>query len=60
MREVLQKVSISRTVQEGRLEGRLARFPTEMTSKLAEMGLLGVIFPREYGGAGLVTSSTPS
>jgi alkylation response protein AidB-like acyl-CoA dehydrogenase len=30
-----------------------ARFPTEIIPKLAEMGLLGVIFPQEYGGAGL-------
>jgi len=29
------------------------RFPTEMIPKLAEMELLGVIFPQEYGGAGL-------
>lgn len=30
-----------------------AHFPTELLPKLAEMGLLGVIFPEEYGGAGL-------
>jgi len=30
-----------------------AHFPTEILPKLAEMGLLGVIFPEEYGGAGL-------
>ena len=30
-----------------------ARFPAEIVPKLAEMGLLGVIFPQEYGGAGL-------
>jgi alkylation response protein AidB-like acyl-CoA dehydrogenase len=30
-----------------------ARFPTEIVPKLGEMGLLGVIFPQEYGGAGL-------
>ena len=28
-------------------------FPSELIPKLAEMGLLGVIFPEEYGGAGL-------
>jgi alkylation response protein AidB-like acyl-CoA dehydrogenase len=28
-------------------------FPSEIIPKLAEMGLLGVIFPEEYGGAGL-------
>ncbi len=28
-------------------------FPVELIPKLAEMGLLGVIFPEEYGGAGL-------
>jgi alkylation response protein AidB-like acyl-CoA dehydrogenase len=28
-------------------------FPAELLPKLAEMGLMGVIFPEEYGGAGL-------
>jgi alkylation response protein AidB-like acyl-CoA dehydrogenase len=30
-----------------------SQFPVELIPKLAEMGLLGVIFPEEYGGAGL-------
>jgi alkylation response protein AidB-like acyl-CoA dehydrogenase len=30
-----------------------SHFPVEIMPKLAEMGLLGVIFPEEYGGAGL-------
>jgi alkylation response protein AidB-like acyl-CoA dehydrogenase len=30
-----------------------SRFPVELIPKLAEMGLLGVIFPQEFGGAGL-------
>ena len=30
-----------------------SRFPSEILPKLAEMGLLGVIFPEQYGGAGL-------
>jgi len=30
-----------------------SHFPMEIVPKLAEMGLLGVIFPEEYGGAGL-------
>jgi hypothetical protein len=28
-------------------------FPTELIPKLAEIGLMGVLFPEEYGGAGL-------
>ena len=28
-------------------------FPIELMPKLAELGLLGVIFPEEYGGAGM-------
>ena len=28
-------------------------FPIELTPKLAELGLMGVIFPEEYGGAGM-------
>ncbi len=30
-----------------------SKFPAEIIPKLGEMGLLGVIFPEEYGGAGL-------
>jgi alkylation response protein AidB-like acyl-CoA dehydrogenase len=30
-----------------------SRFPAELLPKLAELGLLGVIFPEKYGGAGL-------
>jgi alkylation response protein AidB-like acyl-CoA dehydrogenase len=30
-------------------------FPPEIFDKLGEMGLLGVVFPAEYGGAGLST-----
>jgi alkylation response protein AidB-like acyl-CoA dehydrogenase len=30
-----------------------SHFPSEIFPKMAEMGLLGVIFPEEYGGAGL-------
>lgn len=30
-----------------------SHFPTEILPKLSEMGCMGVIFPEEYGGAGL-------
>ena len=30
-----------------------SRFPVEIIPKLAQMGLLGVFFPEQYGGAGL-------
>src|SRR3954465_16093237 len=28
-------------------------FPEELRPKLAELGLMGVLFPEEYGGAGM-------
>ncbi|MGC2768251.1 MAG: acyl-CoA dehydrogenase [Candidatus Acidiferrum sp.] len=31
----------------------VSHFPTELLPKLGEMGLMGVIFPEQYGGAGL-------
>ncbi len=30
-----------------------SRFPAELIPKLAQLGLLGIIFPEQYGGAGL-------
>ncbi len=30
-----------------------SHFPMELIPKLAEMGLMGIIFPEEYGGAGM-------
>ena len=30
-----------------------SRFPSELIPRLAELGLLGIIFPEDYGGAGL-------
>ena len=29
------------------------RFPTETVAQMAEMGLLGIPFPEEYGGTGM-------
>jgi alkylation response protein AidB-like acyl-CoA dehydrogenase len=31
----------------------VSHFPSEILPQLAEMGLMGIIFPEEYGGAGL-------
>src|SRR5699024_7903992 len=33
------------------------RFPEENVAKMAEMGLLGIPYPEEYGGAGMDTLS---
>ena len=34
---------------------RTEEFPMENVKKMAEMGLLGIPFPEEYGGAGMDT-----
>lgn len=57
-----EQVQLRRTVREF-AEGEIAphvmewdeasHFPIEIVPKLAEMGLLGVTFPENYGGAGL-------
>jgi butyryl-CoA dehydrogenase len=36
---------------------RSGRWPTEIVKKMAELGLLGVAIPQEYGGAGMDTLS---
>ena len=35
-------------------------FPAEAVKKLGEMGLMGIPYPKEYGGAGLTSSAMPS
>ena len=30
-----------------------AKFPREILNKMAKLGLLGIVIPAEYGGAGL-------
>ncbi len=57
-----EQIQLRRTVREF-AEGEIAphvmewdeasHFPIEIVPKLAEMGLLGVVFPEKYGGAGL-------
>jgi alkylation response protein AidB-like acyl-CoA dehydrogenase len=57
-----EQLQLRRTVREF-AEGEIAphvmewdeasHFPAEIIPKLADMGLLGVIFPEKYGGAGL-------
>src|SRR5947209_17429187 len=37
----------------GREWDEAQHFPVELLPKLAEQGLMGVIFPEEYGGAGM-------
>ena len=34
-----------------------SRWPSEILTKMAELGLLGVAIPQEYGGAGMDTLS---
>src|SRR6202000_1228683 len=36
---------------------KTARWPSEIIAKMAELGLLGVAIPQEYGGAGMDTRS---
>ena len=35
-------------------------FPAEAVKKLGEMGLMGIPYPKEYGGPGLMSSAMPS
>ena len=32
---------------------RTHKFPLETTRKLGELGIMGVVYPEEYGGAGM-------
>jgi hypothetical protein len=57
-----EQQSLRRTVREFAKEemaphvmewDEVSHFPSEIVPKLAEMGFLGVIFPEEYGGAGM-------
>ena len=53
LREVIRKFAAKEIAPDVMRWDEASEFPAEVVQKLGEMGLLGIIFPAEYGGAGL-------
>ena len=53
LREAIRKFAAKEIAPNVMRWDEASEFPAEVVQKLGEMGLLGIIFPAEYGGAGL-------
>src|SRR5439155_22382225 len=53
IRETARDFTDNEIVERARENDRNEHFDLELVAKIAEQGYLGVIMPREYGGAGL-------
>ena len=53
LREVIRKFAAKEIAPNVMRWDEASEFPAEVVQKLGEMGLFGIIFPAEYGGAGL-------
>jgi alkylation response protein AidB-like acyl-CoA dehydrogenase len=57
LRKTLRKFFVQRVAPRAREWDEAERFPSELVSELAQLGLLGIRIPEAYGGAGLDTSA---
>lgn len=57
LRQTLREFTRSEVVPRAREWDKAERFPQEIVPKLAELGLLGIRIPEEYGGSGMDTVS---
>lgn len=53
LRNMVREFARNEVAPHSREWDRAASLPPELVEKLAQLGLLGIIFPEEYGGAGL-------
>jgi Acyl-CoA dehydrogenases len=57
LRRTVSEFAVSRVAPLAEELDREQRFPYELVSEMAELGLMGVPIPEEYGGAGADTVS---
>jgi alkylation response protein AidB-like acyl-CoA dehydrogenase len=57
VRQTVRDFAVSRVAPVAEQLDREARFPYELVAELAELGLMGIPIPEEYGGAGADTLS---
>jgi alkylation response protein AidB-like acyl-CoA dehydrogenase len=57
IRQTVREFAVSRVAPVAEELDREHRFPYELVAELAELGLMGMPFPEEYGGAGADTVS---
>ena len=53
LRDSVREFALHEIAPHTREWDELSTFPSELIPKLGELGLMGIIFPEEYGGAGL-------
>ena len=57
VRQTVREFAVSRVAPVAEELDREERFPYELVAELAELGLMGIPIPEEYGGAGADTVS---
>jgi acyl-CoA dehydrogenase len=57
LRETLRAFALEELVPGAAERDRTAAYPAELVSRLAELGLMGITVPSEYGGLGLDTAT---
>ena len=57
LRETVRDFAETRVAPVAEEHDRDARFPYELVAEMAELGLMGIPIPEEYGGAGADTVS---
>src|SRR5438309_4948040 len=57
LRETVRRFALERVAPVAEELDREKRFPYELVAELAELGLMGMTIPEEYGGAGTDTLS---
>ena len=57
LRKTVRDFAKSEVAPRARKWDQEERFPKEIVPKLAELGLIGIRIPEEYGGSGMDTTS---
>jgi short-chain 2-methylacyl-CoA dehydrogenase len=57
LRQTVREFALTRVAPQAAELDREARFPYELVAEMAELGLMGIPIPEEYGGAGADTIS---
>ena len=57
LRETLRRFALEEVIPGAAERDRTAAYPSHLVARLAELGLMGITVPEEYGGLGLETAT---